>query len=94
MADGPERVVRMDRLLTRADVAERLACSLHKAGELMLQMDYVTLGSANGHKRVTETALAAWVDRNTTRQMTRVSNRKATGKIPRWEEVFGSVGHG
>ena len=89
----------MERLLTRKDVADRLACSLHKAGELMCQMDYITLGGDGGHKRVSEDALAAWVNKNTIRQMPsiRTQNRakkQASGRMPRWEEVFGNVGHG
>lgn len=87
-------MVTMERLLTRSDVAERLACSVHKAGELMCQMDYITLGGTGGHKRVTEAALAAWVEQHTTRQTVGLRPRKnaknAVTRIPRWEEVFGN----
>ena len=54
-----------NKLLTRAEIAEQLGVSLSKAGQLMKEMAQVALGGANGHKRVPQWALDAWIQEHT-----------------------------
>lgn len=54
-----------NKLLTREEIAEQLSVSLSKAGQLMKLMPQVQLGGANGHKRVRQRDLDAWIAEQT-----------------------------
>ena len=62
-------------LLTRSDVAKRLGVSVHKAAELMQQMQRIAVG---GRYRVSEESLEAWIRDHTLQPMRLVKEKRST----------------